>query len=108
MANATPSRKKKGKNSSNMKLVINEEDGILVPYYVPDHIPDTSASMGVPAMSVNVIHEIDWDKVAIELNNLLVRRRLFTKRDIENANGSLENTIVAVIKRKLLHLYRNN
>ena len=81
--------------------------GFDVPVTIPDHIPDAQASVGIPMMRVDV-DSIDWDEVKKHLNNLLVARGLYSLADIERNPAVFQNTLVAVLKHKVISLYRQS
>ena len=56
----------------------------------------------------DVIHSINWDEVAIELHNALVRRNLFTYNDVVRGQNELSNAILSSLRKKVKQLFRED
>jgi len=89
-----------------MRVVIwQDETGLLHRSWVRDQDPDAFARSGVPADPPDVT-ALDWDAIARELHNELVRRHLVTWADVQAQQQGLTGAVLAVLKPKLVQLYR--
>lgn len=91
-----------------MKAVQYEDkDGFLLQTLLPDHIPSQRADQGIPYGPPDV-RQLDCDLILKELNELLIHRGLLTIKDINQNNNLLSNTILLVMKSKIIELYKNH
>lgn len=79
--------------------------GCLRRSLVRDGDPDTLAPQGVP-QDVPDLERIDWEELQRELHNELHRRGLFTWGDVQRSQNGLTGAILAVVRRRLVALYR--
>jgi hypothetical protein len=83
-----------------------DDDGFLRQAYVRDDDPDELAEVA------GVVHEppdlklVNWDDVARDLNNELVQRGIITWEDVQRQQAGLTNAVTAVLKRRLVVMYR--
>lgn len=83
-----------------------DDDGFLRQAYGRDDDPDEVVQeTGVPHEPPDM-REIDWDDVARELNELLIKRGLITWQDVQRKDAALVNTVKAVMQRRINALYR--
>ena len=54
----------------------------------------------------DVIHNIQWDEVAKDLHNALVRRGLFTYNDIMYGQNELSGAILSALRKRVKQLFR--
>ena len=85
-----------------------DDAGVVRPMLVPVTAPDADAPLGIPLMTVDLTAEVDWARVAVELQNEVTRRGLFTAADLSRLDGQLERAILAVLKRNIVRIYRNH
>lgn len=52
------------------------------------------------------LSRIDWEEVQQELHNMLLSRGLVTWNDVQAAQNGVTSAIVSVLKRRVIHLYR--
>lgn len=76
------------------RVLIRDEDG------------DEMAESGVPAGPPDVEHNIDWEGLAREINNILVLDGAFSRIELQKAK-SLEK-IASIVKRHIDLLYRES
>jgi len=92
-----------------LRLVTYVDDfGVLRPVMLPKTAPGDDAPLGMPLMTVDLTAEVDWARVAVELQNEVTRRGLFTAADLSRLDGQLERAILAVLKRDIVRIYRNH
>lgn len=72
---------------------------------IRDTDPDDMAEQGIPLAPPNV-DRINWEEVKRELHNALIDHRMFGWQDVQRAQNALTGILVAVLKRKLVLLYR--
>jgi len=84
-----------------------DEHGILHKALIRETDPDSvaHAGQGVPLEPPNVM-ALDWDTIARDLHNELVKRNLFTVEDVHKSQNGVTAAILATIKRKVLLFYR--
>lgn len=87
------------------KVIWIDESGHKRVSLVRDTDPDSMAQAGVPVGPPD-INELDWDGIKRELNNLLVDRGLLTYRDVQAAQNGITSSVLAVLKRRIVNLYR--
>ena len=73
--------------------------------FIKDDDPDDMAKKGIRHEPPDVTR-IDWDEVQKDLHNELVRRGLISWADVQAQQSTLEPAILAVLKRRLIALYR--
>ena len=56
----------------------------------------------------DVIHKIDWEQVAIDLHNELVKRKLFDRQDVIRGQNQLTSAILAALRKRVKRLYRED
>ena len=54
----------------------------------------------------DVIHKINWEGVAVDLHNELVRRGLFERQDVIRGQNQLTSAILAALRKRVKNLYR--
>ncbi len=89
-----------------MKLIKYEEDGFIKQSFIPHDMNVEDADKGIPNNPPDLLR-LDWKEIAKELNNLLIERNLITLKDIAE-HGSLQNTILSIIKPKIVELYKEH
>ena len=82
-----------------------DENGYLRQSHIKDSDPDEMAKSGIRHEPPDV-EQVDWGSVKRELHNELVKRGLVSWRDVQAQQNTLMPTISNVIKRQLIHLYR--
>ena len=91
-----------------MKLVEwEDEQGWLRRSLLRDEDDDQHAPMGVP-QGVPDVTQLDWENLPRELNNELHNRQLFTFEDVQRSQDGLTGAVLAVLRRRLIRLYRQN
>lgn len=73
-------------------LLRDEDSAQSAPSGVPQGVPDVTA--------------LDWGNIPKELNNQLHNRGLFSHEDVVRSQDGLTGAILAVLKRRLIKLYR--
>lgn len=82
-----------------------DESGYVRQSYIKDDDPDDMADKGIRHEPPDVAR-IDWEQVKIDLHNELVSRGLVSWADVQAQQTTLEPVILAVLKRRLIALYR--
>jgi len=89
-----------------MKVVEWEDkDGYRHRSMLRDNDPDRLASSGIP-LDPPDIDRLDWDKIKRDLHNSLVEGGLSTWQDVQNSQTGLVSSILSVLKRPLIDLYK--
>lgn len=70
-----------------------------------DEDPDHLAPAGIPKDPPD-IQRLDWEEIKRLIHNELVDRGLETWADVENSQNGISSSILAVLKRQLVGLYR--
>lgn len=65
----------------------------------------TKQSEGFLVDPPDVIHNIDWEQVKIDLHNELVKRGLFERQDVIRGQNQLSSAILAVLRKRVKRLY---
>lgn len=73
--------------------------------YLRDDDPDELAPQGVPANPPD-INSLDWEEIKRELHNHLVSARLLSWKDVQDSQRGVTTVVNAVVKRRLLVLFR--
>jgi hypothetical protein len=73
--------------------------------FIKDDDPDDMAKKGIRHEPPDLT-QIDWDDVQRDLHNELVKRGLISWRDVQVQQSTLGPAIEAVLKRRLIALYR--
>lgn len=76
-----------------LSLLRNEDLDEMARYGIPNDPPD--------------IFSLDWEEIQKDLHNLLVDKRLITWMDVQASQSGLTSTIVQVLKKRLINLYRH-
>lgn len=86
------------------RVIWEDERGYLRASLIRDSDPDRIAPQGIPLITASEL--LNWDDAKRSLNNLLVKRGLFTLEDVLSKRDSLTSAILAIFRRKLLALYK--
>jgi len=88
-----------------------DAEGRLWRVRIPDHAPDSDATMGVivgpPPMDELGLPE----EIAIRLHNQLYHRGLFTLKDVERRKGDVVGALHATLKvdvQRIVDIYKNH
>ena len=82
-----------------------DADGYMHQYLVTDSTPDEEIEKGLPCDPPDV-RQLDWNEIARELHNLLLRRGLVTLDDVNAQQNAVGNTILSVIRPRVIALYK--
>lgn len=83
-----------------------DEDGYKHLSWIKDNDLDISAPKGIKA-DPPILDQIDWKQVEKELHNALVERRLSNWQAVMKSQSGVNSTIISVLKRKIVALYRS-
>jgi len=72
---------------------------------VRDGDPDSQAPYGIPQDPPD-LNQLDWEGIKIEIHNRLVKAGLVTWMDVQRGQNRITGIIQAVLKRKIVRLYR--
>ena len=86
------------------RVIYTDDEGVRRISVIRDNDPDSEAEFGLPVHSPNIL-ELDWEAMALELQNLIVDRGLLTTQDVMDKKGQLRNAIQLVVGRKIKALY---
>lgn len=67
---------------------------------------DNEAPNGIRA-DPPLLGRIDWSEVEKEIHNLLVDRGLINWQEVQKQQNGVSNTIITVLKRRIIALYRS-
>lgn len=88
-----------------MRYVVQDGECGKRVYLVRDHDPDDVASeIGVPSGPPTPY--LNLEQVAIDINDMLVERGLFTWKDVAESRGALTSILQLVLKRHIKTLYQ--
>ena len=76
---------------------------------LPDHAPDSDASMGIPIGPPSLDSLELPEEQAVRLHNQLYHRRLFTEQDLKRRRHDVTAALFATFKidaQKIVNLYR--
>lgn len=82
-----------------------DSKGYVRQSYIKDDDPDEMAEKGIRHEPPDV-SRIDWSEVERDLHNELVQRGLISWKDVQAQQNTLGPAIQAVLKRRLIALYR--
>jgi len=89
-----------------MRTVIWEDrNGYTRASLVRDGDPDDAAEYGIPVDPPD-LNRINWEEVKRDLHNTLVRKRLFTYKDVKRQQRGVTAAIISVLKRRVIEIYR--
>jgi hypothetical protein len=88
------------------EVVWTDGNGLMHRSVLKDDMPEVRPNEGVIIDPPDVIHKINWDDVAKALHNELVRRGLFTYNDVMVGQNLLSSAILAVLRKRVKQLYR--
>lgn len=83
-----------------------DDGGYLHLSWLPPDMPDSQAAQGLP-VGIPDLAGLDWEEVARELQNRLVKRGIVSLDDIGRSQNGLSHSILAVLKPRLIELYQN-
>jgi len=89
------------------RVVWEDRNGFLRASLIRDNDPDDVAEQGIPVEPPD-LEDIDWEEVKRLLHNELVRRQLFTFDDVQREQKGITVSVVSVMRRKIVELYRLN
>lgn len=85
-------------------VIFKDKRGFFRRNLIRDNDGDEMAESGIPAGPPDIEHEIDWESLTREINNILVLDGAITRVDLQRAK-SLEK-ICSIVKRHIDALYR--
>lgn len=89
------------------RVLWEDRNGFLRASLIRDNDPDDVAEQGIPVEPPD-LEDIDWEEVKRLLHNELVRRQLFTFDDVQREQKGITVSVVSVMRRKIVELYRLN
>ena len=81
-----------------------DKEGLNHLSWVQDNQSDRDAPKGLPADPPTLF--LDWELIRKELHNELVDRKLIDWAAVQTQENAITTSVIKVIKRKLLLLYR--
>lgn len=72
-----------------------------------DRDPDQMAPEGIP-LDPPDLSQLDWEEIKRELHNALVDKGLSTWGDVQRQQNGVTSSILSVMKRRVVALYRND
>jgi len=82
-----------------------DKNGYLHAAQLRDNDPESMAPYGIPLEPPDL--QLDWEYIRREVHNELVRRGLFTWKDVERQQTGITSALQSVLKRSIVALYRN-
>ena len=88
-----------------MRLIkYTDDNGYKHLKWVRDHDPDSAS--GIPGDPPD-LNNLDWEEIKKELHNSLVEKGLVDWSAVQASQTGLSSTIVTVLKRRLIIMYRS-
>lgn len=72
---------------------------------VQDNAKPEQYAKGLPTDPPD-LRRINWETVAMELNNLLVDRNLLSYADLQRPNNGLENAVRSILLKEIILLFK--
>lgn len=92
--------------TNSVKIVVwTDENGWKHRSLLRDDDPEYLAPAGIPRDPPD-IQRLDWEEIKRLIHNELIERELETWKDVEASQNGLTSSILAVLKRQLVGLYR--
>lgn len=89
-----------------MKIVVwTDKDGYNHRSLLRDSDPDSIASSGVP-LDPPSVDQLDWEGIKRDLHNALIDRGLHDMQDVQKQQNGVTSSIISVLKRPLMSLYK--
>lgn len=85
-------------------IIYKDRRGFFRRNLIRDDDGDEMAEYGLPAGPPDVEHDVDWEGIIREINNILVLDGAITRLDLQKA-GSLDK-ISSIVKRHVDAVYR--
>jgi hypothetical protein len=82
-----------------------DKDGYDHQSLVRDKDPDSAAPKGIRQDPPDM-NQVDWEAVKLELHNALIANGLITWKDVQLKGNGVTGVILAVLRRRLVELYR--
>ena len=87
-------------------IIVMDRFGYKRAWLCTDGMSDDEAEQGIPQTPPD-LDLIEWEEVKKQLNNILVDRGIFTYHDVCQARNAITNASKAVLKNRIVNLYRN-
>jgi hypothetical protein len=89
-----------------LRTVLKEDrNGYLRAWLIRDNDPDDLAEQGIPIHPPD-FGEIDWDAVEKDIHNALVRRGLFTTKDLGNSQDKVLGIVSRTVRRHVVMRFK--
>jgi len=88
------------------EVVWTDASGLMHRSILKDNQPEVRPNEGLIVDPPDVMQNVNWEDVARELHNALVRRGLFTYNDVMRSQNQLSSAILSVLRKRVKQLYR--
>lgn len=85
------------------RVIVEQPDGYVKAFWVRDNDQDTR--FGIPEVPPD-LNRLDWESVKKELTNLLTTEGYITFQDIQRRDQEFTGIVLAVVRTKLVQLYK--
>jgi len=90
-----------------MKIVVWTDDrGYKHRSMLRDRDPDRMAPEGIP-LDPPDLSQLDWEGLVKDLHNMLIDKELSTWDEVQKSQTGVTSSILSVMKRPIVALYRN-
>lgn len=89
------------------RVIWEDRNGYTRASLIRDGDPDEAAEHGIPVDPPN-LDRIDFEEVKRDLHNELVRRGIFTYKDVQREQRAITASITSVLKKRVVDLYKYN
>ena len=87
------------------KVIWEDRNGYVRASLIRDGDPDEAAEHGIPVDPPN-LDRIDWEEVKRDLHNALVRKGLFTYKDVQRQQRGVTASIISVLRKRVIDIYK--
>lgn len=89
------------------RVIWEDRDGYRHASLIEEGDPDEVAEYVIPVDPPD-INQIDWEEVKRNLHNELVRRGLFTYKDVKREQRAITASVISVLKKRVVDLYKQD
>lgn len=82
-------------------VLIEDPNGYLRAYLVRDQDPDEMAEQGIP-LETPAIDGIEWVDVERDIHNALIRRGIFSTKELERSQDKVLGIVSRVVRRHVI------
>ena len=87
------------------RVIWEDRNGYTRASLIRDGDPDESAEHGIPVDPPS-LDRIDFEEVKRDLHNELVRRGIFTYKDVQREQRAITASVISVLKKRVVDIYK--